>query len=96
MDIHIISCPAIQKRNPGYPFGDRVPRRIRMLKTVVPDLSHFFPEIKHPIARAGAEFRAWTNSNGAVIAVFPNGDKLGVKPGEFEVIDWLDVKEVLM
>ena len=41
-------------------------------------------------------YQAYSIQNGAVIAVFPNGDKLGVKPGEFEVIDWLDVKEVLM
>ena len=29
-----IDCPALHKRSSSYPFGDRVPRTVRILKTV--------------------------------------------------------------
>ncbi|MFD2274145.1 hypothetical protein ACFS07_32580 [Undibacterium arcticum] len=43
-----------------------------------------------PVAFRGMELDAWTNSYGAVAAVFSDGRKLGVKPDEFEVIEWSD------
>jgi len=32
-----IDCPALHQRSDSYPFGDRVPRTVRMLKTVTAD-----------------------------------------------------------
>lgn len=89
----IIDCPALHTRGKGYPFGDRVPRRIRMRKTVagdpMPILGFALANGRAPqVAVNGMELDAWTNSWGAVCAVFPDGEKLGVKPDEFEVIEW--------
>lgn len=41
-----------------------------------------------PVAFIGQVLPAWTNSHGAVTVVFADGEKLGVKPNEFEVADW--------
>lgn len=87
----MIDCPALHKRaiDKGYPFGDRVPKIIRMSQTVTSDLAFLLPNSEH-VAVVGAAYPAWTNSYGAVAAVFPDGEKLGVKPGEFEVVEWFD------
>lgn len=69
-------------------FRGRIPVRIRMLKNVH---SAFFggngPGL---FAECGKVFEAWTNRYGAVAAVFPDGQMLGVKPDEFEVVEWYD------
>lgn len=85
--------PALAFRARGYPFGDRVPYRVRMLKNV---MSEFPGRVLHLgdaclVARKGEEYPAWVNSYGAVAAIVNLGDhteSLGVKPGEFEVIAW--------
>ena len=69
--------------------ADRI--RVRMIKSVRSDL----PEVVFPnrsVANPGEEYDAETNRNGAVTIIFPGGEKLGVKPGEFEFIEapeWL-------
>jgi hypothetical protein len=85
----MIDCPAMRERHAakGYPFGDRVPKTIRMVQTVTSDLLFLLPNSEN-VAVKGALYPAWTNSYGAVAAVFPDGNTLGVKPGEFEVVDW--------
>lgn len=45
-----------------------------------------------PVAIIGQELNCWTNSHGAVAAVLPGGDFLGLKAGEFEVLTWLDLE----
>lgn len=89
-----IDCPALHKRSESYPYGDRVPRTVRMLKTVTPDL---MPGIglayikgNAPIAKNGQSYQVWTNSHGAVAAVMPDGQRLGLRPTEFEVDSWHD------
>jgi hypothetical protein len=86
----MIDCPALHKRatNDGYPFGNRVPKTIRMTQTVTSDFAFLLPNDHDQVAVASATYPAWTNSYGAVAAVFPDGRKLGVKPGEFEVVEW--------
>ncbi len=86
----MIDCPALHERHidKGYPFGDRVPSKIRMVKTVYSDLAHLFPKEAVPPAIISTLYDAWTNSYGAVAAVYPDGRKLGVMPGEFEVVEW--------
>lgn len=64
--------------------------RIKMLDTVRPDI----PFLAKPgtILHCGEEYEATTNKNGAVSGICANGERLGVKPGEFEFIsapDWL-------
>ncbi|MFG0460900.1 hypothetical protein ACF8GG_16355 [Pseudomonas sp. yb_1] len=65
-----------------------MPRTVRMLVTATADripgveLSHY------PEAEAGQTYRVWTNSHGAVVAVMDDGNRLGLRPAEFEVDSW--------
>ncbi len=64
----------------------RIPKRIKMLKTVVSD----FPLAPRLFAKKGAYHLVETNRHGAVSAILTDFDcqLLGLKPGEFEVIEW--------
>lgn len=86
--------PAMQTRHldKGYPFGERVPKRARMTQTVTSD---FIPGTTINVADGpmlvamnSQTFPTWTNSYGAVAVHLPDGRKLGVKTGEFEVVEW--------
>lgn len=90
-----IDCPALHSRGEGYPFGDKVPAKVRMLRTVTADpmpstgfvyLNGRLP----PVAIIDQVLPCWTNRYGAVSAVFPDGSKLGLRPGEFEIVRWHD------
>ena len=79
-------------KNPefNYPerFNDRVPKTIKMLCRVTVE----FPirmSTPDSVAERHAEYPAWTNRHGAVSAILPNGDKLGLMPNEFEVVEFL-------
>lgn len=78
--------PALIEQSMSYParYEGRVPRRVRMLETVRPDvpLSKILPALR------GAEYEVWVNRNGAVSAFTAEGEDLGLRPGEFEVIEW--------
>lgn len=90
--------PAMMVRHAdkGYPFGNKVPKRIRMKQTVtsdiIPGTSISVTDDNPLVAVYSQTFEAWTNSYGAVAAHMPNGKKLGVKPGEFSVVEWHDLK----
>lgn len=87
-----IDCPALHKRSSCYPFGDRVPRTVRMLKTVtadpMPGIGLAYIKGDAPVAKAGQIYPVWTNSHGAVTAVMEDGTRLGLRPEEFEVESW--------
>lgn len=82
-----IDCPALHSRLPGYPYGDQVPRTVRMQKTVTPD-PMMGAQLSSPEAKAGQIYNVWTNSYGAVVAVMDDGSRLGLRPDEFEVDTW--------
>lgn len=84
-----LDSPALKHRSHLYPpsWYGKVPRRVRMATTVTPDLSRFIPTDPRLRATAGDEFNCWVNSHGAV-AVITEAGHLGVKPYEFEVIEW--------
>jgi hypothetical protein len=87
----MIDCPALHARLKGYPFGDRIPSKIKMRRTVISDFPMFLRPGEAALLAIGSEtYDAWTNSYGAVAAVMPNGKTLGVKPDEFEVVEWFD------
>ncbi|MCF4997413.1 DUF4406 domain-containing protein [Pseudomonas syringae] len=92
---NIIDCPALHKRSESYPFGDRVPRTVKMFTTVtadpMPGVASALLQGDAPICREGQIFSVWTNSHGAVAAVLPNGKHLGLRPAEFEVYTWHDL-----
>lgn len=90
-----IDCPALHKRSNSYPFGDRVPRTVRMVKSVtadpMPGIGLAYIKGTVPLATQNNIYDAWTNSHGAVAAVMPDGRHLGLRPGEFEVYTWHDL-----
>jgi hypothetical protein len=87
-----IDCPALHSQSKDYParFMGRVPKTIRMRRTVQPDepLRSLDPEWSRVIAEHSMLYPAYTNSHGAVSAVLDEGRKLGVKPDEFEIVEW--------
>lgn len=87
-----IDCPALHKRSESYPFGNQVPRTVRMLKTVtadpMPGIGLAYIKGNAPVAKAGQTYPVWTNSHGAVTAVMEDGTRLGLRPAEFEVESW--------
>ena len=87
-----IDCPALHQRSDSYPFGDRVPRTVRMLKNVtadpMPGIGLAYIKGDAPVAKAGQTYPVWTNSHGAVTAVMGDGIRLGLRPAEFEVDSW--------
>jgi hypothetical protein len=86
--------PALTEQHAGYPpvWRGRVPLKVRMATTVRAD----FPFIvinPRMIAQKGKEYFVWVNSYGAVSAVIGDPasletDLLGLKPYEFEVVNW--------
>lgn len=58
--------------------------KIRMLETVRPDM---FLGKPGTILRVNETYEATQNKHGAVCGICDNGEKLGVKPNEFEVVE---------
>ena len=87
--------PALKEKSAHYPvrWNGRTPKTIRMLQTVWPDVPRTRDATVGP-AEQGTEYRAWTNVHGAVCAVFPDAEHLGVKPREFEVVEWFEADGV--
>lgn len=84
-----VDCPALHRRNAAhYPFGNRVPKTVRLKTTVKSDWQVVLVEGRELRAPQGACYPAWTNSYGAVSAVLPDGSKLGLYPREFEIVEW--------
>lgn len=82
-------CPALHERGDSYPFGDKVPRTVRMRKTVVAyQLPVPAPGELPSLALIGQLLPAWTSSDGTVAVDLPDGNRLGIKPHEFEVAEW--------
>ena len=81
--------PALYDKSQCYPYGVRVPKTIKMLQLV-----YSFPHIFKPArwAGKGRMYDVWVNRNGAVSAILPEG-LLGLKPHEFEVVGWHEVKK---
>lgn len=93
-----LTSPALQWRSnkkgrDAYPanYRDRVPLKVKLAKTVRPDLMEFATILgikKDTIALKDKEYYVWVNSYGAVSAILSNGEKLGLLPSEFDVSEW--------
>ena len=81
-----MEIPALNYQSEHYPpsWKGKVPKRIKMAITVHAD----FPFKEIPPAIKDRIYEAWVNSHGAVAAIMTNGTKLGIKPYEFEIIEW--------
>lgn len=86
------TSPALEWRSDDYPnrFKNRVPLKVKAVKTVRPA----FPCMalaegsKEPaICLRNQVYFAWVNSYGAVSAILPSGDMIGLLPSEFEVVE---------
>ena len=91
------ASPALTTQSKHYParWNGRVPKRIKMLMNVRPDAwCGAIGQGGGPgtILRYGETYDAWTNSHGAVAGYCANGCKLGVKPDEFEIVEWYETK----
>ncbi len=83
------TSPALRYQGEKYPanYRGRVPSKIKMAKTVYPD----YPDPRQPagtMLELDQVYDCWVNSYGAVSGICTNGEKLGVKPGEFDVVEW--------
>jgi len=87
------TSPALSDRSKekgkfAYPerWNNKVPLKIRMLKTVTSDMPMFFPDAADLITVTQNEYYCYVNRYGALSAILHNGKQLGLKPDEFEVI----------
>lgn len=77
----------------NYPanYRGRVPLKVRVAKTVHPDLMEFASILKiknDTVCLKDNEYFVWVNSYGAVLAILENGEMLGLLPSEFDVTEW--------
>lgn len=77
----------------SYPpkYRGRVPLKVKMAKTVKPDLPQFHKVLNVPdnlVAHFDHEYYVYVNSLGAVCAIMSDGSKLGLLPCEFDVVEW--------
>ena len=77
----------------NYPanFRGKVPLKVKVAKNVTPDLPFFGKELGikvDTICLKDNEYYVWVNSYGAVSAILPNGERLGLIPSEFDVTEW--------
>ena len=77
----------------NYPanFRGRVPLKVKVAKTVEPDLPWLKGELgvkDDTICQKDNDYYVWVNSYGAVSAILPNGERLGLLPSEFDVTEW--------
>ena len=62
--------------------------KIKMLETVRPDFPFFIVGVHlDTMLIYGEVYEATPNKYGAVCGICKNGKKLGVKPGEFEIVE---------
>jgi hypothetical protein len=77
---------ALKDKSPDYPkaWKGKVPLKVTMLLTVKSDL----PFLTNIRALKDQTYFVSVNRNGAVTALFDNGDELGIRPAEFEIVAW--------
>jgi hypothetical protein len=83
----MLESPAlVEGPSEHYPawFKGRVPKVVQMYCNVRSDI----PLSETPAARDGKLYPVWVNRHGAVSAIHPDGQCLGLKPGEYSVVEW--------
>lgn len=86
----IVPSPALAFQSEHYPaaWHGKVPKRVLMAKTVRPDFPANLTWPSDSCCDEGQEYEVLVNSHGAVSARLENGKNLGLKPYEFEVVEW--------
>lgn len=84
--------PALHAQSEHYPerYAGRVPLRVRLTKTVTADVMPYPLCLSqdHLAFVVGQEVPVWVNSHGAVAGIDGAGRCLGLKPHEFEVVQY--------
>ena len=65
-------------------FEGRVPKTVRTYHEV-----RSFWMLRPAIVAPAGIYPAWTNRHGAVSAILPDGERLGLLPSEYTVEEWL-------
>ena len=91
MEMAAMESPALCGVSAHWPekWG-RVPKRVLMLRTAHPDhiLAMVNPQLRGLAAVKGQDYPVWVNSHGAVSAILSGGQRLGLYPAEFEVVEF--------
>lgn len=84
--------PALSYQSNTYPpaWQHRVPKRVKMLVNLRPDIvvEGVFPRSTRIYAHEGHKYDVWVNVHGAVVIICDDGEMIGAKSDEFEVIEW--------
>lgn len=91
MEIATTESTALQGVSRHWPEKwDRVPKRVLMIRTALPDhiLALVNPKLRGLAAVKGQDYHVWVNRHGAVSAVLSGGHRLGLYPSEFEVVEF--------
>lgn len=78
-------------------YRGRVPLKVMVAKNITPDLPMFHKVLRvkeDTICLKDNEYYVWVNSYGAVSAILPNGERLGLLPSEFDVTEWHNVSQL--
>ena len=78
--------PAIEIRTPTYPFGEKVPSDVLMLRTCVPEAALHIDPQHYPIAYIGTRYPCFVESNGEVAVILRSGQLLHVPHDAFMVV----------
>lgn len=85
-----LMSPALTFQSEHYPasWQNKVPKRVRMAKTVLPDFPFNLTWPESLCCNANSEYDVIVNSHGAITAILSEDKRLGLKPYEFEVVEW--------
>ncbi|VVE16553.1 MULTISPECIES: hypothetical protein [Pandoraea] len=78
--------PALETRSAAYPFGEKVPSTVLMLRTCVPEAPLCVEPQHYPIAYIGTRYPCFVESNGEVAVILPNGQLMHVPHDAFKVM----------
>jgi hypothetical protein len=84
----VFSSPALVRRENTFPdrYKGKVPLMVKVIKPFGSDIPAFIPQRDPVGVSVGAEYPVWVNSHGAMAIIFANGETLGAKPDEVEVV----------
>ncbi len=92
-DSPALTIKSTRKGSFAYPFGNKVPLRVKTTQPVRSDIPTTVGSPNDLSCDAGGEYYVWVNSYGAVSAILENGEQLGLKPEEFDIIEWHSLPE---
>ncbi len=78
--------PAIETRSAAYPFGEKVPSKVLMLRTCVPEAPLYVEPQHYPIAYIGTRYPCFVESNGELAVILPSGQLMHVPHDAFMVV----------